>query len=119
MTTAIDTNILIALWNDDDTLNTLARSSNPEPPNAAIFFKRTLGSHWPNADFAAVFLEKQFVIGANTQNTANLGRHRDLSLACDSRLLFQNDLLFLTLRQNSLVYGSAKLQTVREGGKVA
>ena len=26
MTTAIDTNILIALWNDDDTLNTLARS---------------------------------------------------------------------------------------------
>ena len=27
MTTAIDTNILIALWNDDDTLNTLARSA--------------------------------------------------------------------------------------------
>ncbi len=27
MTTAIDTNILIALWNDDDTLNTQARSA--------------------------------------------------------------------------------------------
>jgi predicted nucleic-acid-binding protein len=27
MTTAIDTNILIALWNNDDTLNTLARSA--------------------------------------------------------------------------------------------
>jgi predicted nucleic-acid-binding protein len=27
MSTAIDTNILIALWNDDDTLNTLARSA--------------------------------------------------------------------------------------------
>ncbi len=27
MTTAIDSNILIALWNEDDTLNTLARSA--------------------------------------------------------------------------------------------
>ena len=27
MTTAIDTNILVAFWNDDDTLNTLARSA--------------------------------------------------------------------------------------------
>jgi predicted nucleic acid-binding protein len=27
MTTAIDTNILVALWNEDDTLNTLARSA--------------------------------------------------------------------------------------------
>jgi predicted nucleic acid-binding protein len=27
MTTAIDTNILIALWNEDDSLNTLARSA--------------------------------------------------------------------------------------------
>ena len=27
MTTALDTNILIALWNEDDTLNTLARSA--------------------------------------------------------------------------------------------
>lgn len=27
MTTAIDTNILIALWNEDDTLNVLARSA--------------------------------------------------------------------------------------------
>ena len=25
--TAIDTNILVALWNEDDTLNTLARSA--------------------------------------------------------------------------------------------
>ena len=97
----------------------LSASRNPEPPNAAIFFKRTLGSHWPNADFAAVFLEKQFVTGANAQSTANLVRHRALSLACDSRLLFQNDLLFLTLRQTPLLYGSAEWQTVREGGKVA
>jgi hypothetical protein len=63
--------------------------------DAAIFFKWTLGSHWPNADSTAVFLEKQFVTGANAQSTAKLVRHRDLSLACDSRLLFQNDLLFL------------------------
>ncbi len=27
MTTAIDTNILVALWNEDDSLNTLARSA--------------------------------------------------------------------------------------------
>jgi predicted nucleic acid-binding protein len=27
MTTAIDTNVLVALWNEDDTLNTLARSA--------------------------------------------------------------------------------------------
>jgi predicted nucleic acid-binding protein len=27
MTTAIDTNVLVALWNQDDTLNTLARSA--------------------------------------------------------------------------------------------
>src|SRR5580700_10914419 len=27
MTTAIDSNVLIALWNEDDTLNTLARSA--------------------------------------------------------------------------------------------
>jgi predicted nucleic acid-binding protein len=27
MTTAIDTNVLIALWNEDDTLNTLARAA--------------------------------------------------------------------------------------------
>jgi predicted nucleic-acid-binding protein len=27
MTTAIDTNILVALWNEDDFLNTLARSA--------------------------------------------------------------------------------------------
>lgn len=27
MTTAIDTNILVALWNEDDTVNTLARSA--------------------------------------------------------------------------------------------
>lgn len=27
MTTAIDTNILVSLWNEDDTLNTLARSA--------------------------------------------------------------------------------------------
>src|SRR5437899_11471139 len=27
MTTAIDTNILVALWSEDDTLNTLARSA--------------------------------------------------------------------------------------------
>jgi hypothetical protein len=27
MTTAIDTNILVALWNEDDILNTLARSA--------------------------------------------------------------------------------------------
>lgn len=27
MTTAIDTNILVALWNEDDTLNSLARSA--------------------------------------------------------------------------------------------
>ena len=83
------------------------------------YFSNGLGSHWPNADSAAVFLEKQFVTEANAQSTANLVRHRDLSLACDSRLLFQNDLLFLTLRQTSLLYGSAEWQTVREGGKVA
>jgi hypothetical protein len=27
MTTAVDTNVLVALWNEDDTLNTLARSA--------------------------------------------------------------------------------------------
>jgi hypothetical protein len=27
MTTAIDSNILVALWNEDDSLNTLARSA--------------------------------------------------------------------------------------------
>jgi len=27
MTTAIDTNVLVALWNEDETLNTLARSA--------------------------------------------------------------------------------------------
>jgi hypothetical protein len=70
----------------DDGLST---ARNAAASDAAIFFKWTLGSHWPNADSAAVFLEKQFVTGANAQSTANLVRHRDLSLACDSRLLFQ------------------------------
>jgi hypothetical protein len=37
MTTAIDTNILIALWNDDDTLNTLAvRPLTPHLGAAAL-----------------------------------------------------------------------------------
>jgi predicted nucleic acid-binding protein len=32
MTTAIDTNILVALWNEDDSLNTLARSALDAAP---------------------------------------------------------------------------------------
>src|SRR4029077_5770219 len=48
--------------------DSLFAATNARASDAAIFFKWTLGSHRPDANSAAVFLEEQLVARANTHS---------------------------------------------------